>query len=78
MPVYVVRRIPVEEAILADLFGDDYMEYSKRVGRLGPRRLDCCGFLEKVYLAVVPGQRERHGQADDSRARDGVALRSDP
>ena len=51
---FCVRRIPVEEAILRELFGEQYLAYSEKVGRLGPQSLDCCGFMEVIYRAVVP------------------------
>ena len=54
MIIFMVRRIPVEEAILTELFGEEYTEYSKRVGRLGPRWMDMCGCLDFVYRMLVP------------------------
>ena len=45
MNVLWVIRIPQEERILIQLFGYKYLEYSKRVGMLGPK---CLCFWERV------------------------------
>ena len=45
--VIIAQRIPQEEAILVDLFGEQYEEYRLRVGALGPR----CWIMARPPLA---------------------------
>ena len=36
LTVLLIFRVPREEALILEVFGDDYREYSKRVGRFCP------------------------------------------
>ena len=38
----ILHRIPQEEAILVELFGEEYIEYRRRVGALGPMWFCAC------------------------------------
>mmetsp|Transcript_2107 Transcript_2107/g.5842 ORF Transcript_2107/g.5842 Transcript_2107/m.5842 type:complete len:192 (-) Transcript_2107:65-640(-) len=41
--LFILRRIPEEEGMMIELFGDEYLEYQQRVGPLGPKW--CCSCL---------------------------------
>jgi protein-S-isoprenylcysteine O-methyltransferase Ste14 len=44
---FVIIRIPQEEAILQEIFHDDYLRYMERVGSIGPKWL--CFWEKKKY-----------------------------